>query len=203
MGNSSRFPSIDNFNMTKNLTLKEFNAQTRRKMTIHILSNDIENCKSFIKLMANEELENNDQLLEENIKTKINLFSFMNYKIYTNSDNLINEIRAKANNIFKNASQIDECSDMLLILYNVNIVKQIEDISKGLCENKFLFKSNPYLFPFIIFLSKQVLDLENLKLNFISSKIFHYKINLDTIKDFLSINKEKKIVKNNEAIEYW
>ena len=142
MGNSSRFPSIDNFNMKKNLTLKEFNAQTRRKMTMHILSNDIKDCKSFVKLMANEELEDNYQLLEKDIETKIDLFSFMNYKIYTNSNNLVEEIRAKAKNIFKNASQIDECSDMLLILDNGNIVKQIEDISKGLCEDKFLFKSN-------------------------------------------------------------
>ena len=65
------FPSINDFNMTKNLTLEKFNAQTRRKMTIHILSNNI---------VANKEIKNNYQLLEKEIEKKINLFSFMNYK---------------------------------------------------------------------------------------------------------------------------
>ena len=206
MGNSSTFPSTDNFNMTKNLTLEEFNAQTRRKMTIHILSDDIEDCKSFVKLMANEEFENNDQLLEKEIKKKINLFSFMNYKIYTDSTILIKEIIEKAHNININPSNIDECSDMLLILENENIVAQINDIWKELYEikeNKSFFRLNPYLFPFIIFLSKEDLNLENLDLNFISSKIFHYKINLDSIKKFNNINKKESQENSNEAIQYW
>ena len=163
MGNSSTFPSTDNFNMTKNLTLEEFNAQTRRKMTIHILSDDIEDCKSFVKLMANEEFENN-QLLEKEIEKKINLFSFMNYKIYTDSTILIKEIIEKAHDININPSNIDECSDVLLILENENIVAQINDIRKELYEikeNKSFFRLNPYLFPFIIFLSKEDLNLEN------------------------------------------
>ena len=206
MGNSSTFPSTDNFNMTKNLTLEEFNAQTRRKMTIHILSDDIEDCKSFVKLMANEEFENNDQLLEKEIKKKINLFSFMNYKIYTDSTILIKEIIEKAHNINKNPSEIDKFSDMLLILENENIVAQINDIRKELYEikeNKSFFRLNPYLFPFIIFLSKEDLNLENLDLNFISSKIFHYKINLDSIKKFNNINKKESQENSNEAIQYW
>ena len=207
MGNSSTFPSTDNFNITKNLTLEEFNAQTRRKMTIHILSNDIEDCKSFVKLMANEEFENNYQLLEKKIEKKINLFSFMNYKIYKNSTTLIKEIIEKAHNINKNPSDIDEFSDMLLILENENIVAQINDIRKELYEkkeNKSFFRLNPYLFPFIIFLSKEDLNLENLDLNFITSKIFHYKINLNSIEKFNDINKKKSQENSKEeAIQYW
>ena len=42
-------------------------------MTIHILSNNIEDCKSFVTLMANEEFENN-QLLEKEIEKKIIYF---------------------------------------------------------------------------------------------------------------------------------
>ena len=124
------FPSINDFNMTKNLTLEKFNAQTRRKMTIHILSNNKEDCKSFVKLMANEEIKNNYQLLEKEIEEKINLFSFMNYKIYKSSNDLIKEIIEKAHNIAENPSNIDEYSDMLLILDNENIFEQIDDIRK-------------------------------------------------------------------------
>ena len=151
------FPSINDFNMTKNLTLEKFNAQTRRKMTIHILSNKIEDCKSFVKLMANEEMQNDNQLLEKDIKIKINLFSFMNYKIYKSSNDLIKEIIEKAHNIAENPSNIDKYSDMLLILDNEKIFEQIGDIRKELYENNdntSFFESNPYLFPFIIFLSK-------------------------------------------------
>ena len=175
-------------------------------MTIHILSNDIEDCKSFVKLMSNEEFKNNYQLLEKEIEKKINLFSFMNYKIYTDSTILIKEIIEKAHNININPSNIDECSDMLLILENENIVAQINDIRKELYEkkeNKSFFRLNPYLFPFIIFLSKEDLNLENLDLNFITSKIFHYKINLDSIKKFNNINKNESHENNNEAIQYW
>ena len=151
------FPSINDFNMTKNLTLEKFNAQTRRKMTIHILSNNKEDCKSFVKLMANEEMQNDNQLLEKDIKIKINLFSFMNYKIYKSSNDLIKEIIEKAHNIAENPSNIDKYSDMLLILDNKNIFEQIDNIRKELFENNdntSFFESNPYLFPFIIFLSK-------------------------------------------------
>ena len=167
------FPSINDFNMTKNLTLEKFNAQTRRKMTIHILSNNKEDCKSFVKLMANTD-----------IKKKINLFSFMNYKIYKSSNDLIKEIIEKAHNIAENPSNIDKYSDMLLILDNEKIFEQIGDIRKELYENNdntSFFESNPYLFPFIIFLSKENLNLKNLDFNYVSSKIFQYNINLDSI----------------------
>ena len=137
MGNSSMFPSINDFNMTKNLTLEKFNAQTRRKMTIHILSNNKEDCKSFVKLMANKEIKNNYQLLEKEIEKKINLFSFMHYKIYTYSNYLIKQIIEKAHNIAQNPSNIDEYSDMLLILDNENTFEQIDDIRKELYENNY------------------------------------------------------------------
>ena len=201
------FPSINDFNMTKNLTLEKFKAQTRRKMTIHILSNNKEDCKSFVKLMANEEIKNNYQLLEEEIEKKINLFSFMNYKIYKSSNDLIKEIIEKAHNIAENPSNIDEYSDMLLILDNKNIFEQIDNIRKELFENNdntSFFESNPYLFPFIIFLSKENLNLKNLDFNYVSSKIFQYKINLDfdSIQNIHNINQKENIEKIKETNEF-
>ena len=201
MGNSSIFPSVDNFNNTKKLSLEKFNAQTQRKMTIHILSNNMEDCKSFVKLVANVDFKDGDQLLEKEIKNKINLYSFMNYKIYTDSIKLIKEIIEKTRYIDKNTSKINEFSDMLLILDNENIVKQIDNIRTEIYDKSF-FKSRPYLFPFILILSKKDLNLENLDLNSITSKIFHYKIDLSSIDYFHNTNQKEKEDKNKEASEY-
>ena len=206
MGNSSIFPSVDNFNNTKKLSLKDFDAQTQRKMTIHILSNNIEDCKSFVKLVANEEFKDGNQLLEKEIKNKINLYSFMNYKIYTDSITLIKEIIKKTRYINEKPSEINECSDMLLILDNENIDEQIDNIRTEIYDNndiKFFFKSNPYLFPFILILSKKDLNLKNLDLNSITSKIFHYKIDLSSIQNFHNTNQKENVEKNKEAFEYW
>ena len=83
---------------------------------------------------------------------------------------------------------------MLLILDNENIFEQIDDIRKELYENNYntsFFESNPYLFPFIIFLSKENLNLKNLDFNYVSSKIFQYKINLDSIQNIHNINQKE------------
>ena len=68
----------------KPYTLEQFKNETSRKMTLHILSNNKNSCISFVKILTGERniFENSDELLEKDINKKINLFSFMNYKIY-------------------------------------------------------------------------------------------------------------------------
>ena len=39
MGNNSYSKSLEDFHKSKNMTLKMFQEETKRKMTIHILSN--------------------------------------------------------------------------------------------------------------------------------------------------------------------
>ena len=102
MGNSSCFPSFEEFNATKKLSLENFKTQTKRKMTIYILSDEKEECKTFVELITNEKFKNNsDELLEKDIENKINLFSFMNYKIETDISKVLDYLIEKANNIRK------------------------------------------------------------------------------------------------------
>ena len=70
MGNNTSFSSLQNFNKSKKLTLDEFNNQTKRKLTIHLLSCDSDNCFKFIKIFTNKKIENSKDLLEINIKKK-------------------------------------------------------------------------------------------------------------------------------------
>ena len=208
MGNSLNLPSINNFYNLTNLSLEQFIEQTKRKMTIHILSDKAEDCKSFVNLITEEEINNDStQLLEINIKQKKNLFSFMNYKIYTSPDILLKEIIAKAKNISENPKSFNDYSEVLLILDNKNIIEQINNIKIELFENKtnkYFFIQKSYLYPFIIFLSDKDLNLKDL--DFVPSKTFHYKINPSIIKIFHNSKKEDKDNKNNNdkyALEYF
>ena len=82
MGNSSSFSSLDDLNITKKLSLNDFKTQIKRSMTIHILSNLKKECKTFVEIITGEKFRNDsDELLEKDIPKKINLYSFMNYKI--------------------------------------------------------------------------------------------------------------------------
>ena len=98
MGNSSSFSSLDDLNITKKLSLKDFKAQIKRSLTIHMLSNQKEECKTFVEILTREKFRNDsDELLEKDISKKINLYSFMNYKIGTDPTDIIDKIIEKAN----------------------------------------------------------------------------------------------------------
>ena len=103
MGNSSSFSSFDNFNITKTLSLDAFKAQITRKMTIYILSKQKEECKAFVEILIGEKFINDsDELLEKDITKKINLYSFMNYKIGTQPNEICDKIIEKALKISSN-----------------------------------------------------------------------------------------------------
>lgn len=57
MGNSSSFSSLDNFNVTKKLSLNDFKAQIKRKMTIYILSNQKEESKALVEMLTGEKFK--------------------------------------------------------------------------------------------------------------------------------------------------
>jgi len=70
-------------NKEEKYTLQQFKEVTKRKMTIHILCDDKQKCAKFVENLTGEEIKLfSDELLEENIKRKITLFSFINYYIY-------------------------------------------------------------------------------------------------------------------------
>ena len=122
MENNASFQTLDAFNKSKNLTLEEFQKQLPRKMTIHLLSDQPKDCKDFIKFFTTKEMKNSNKLEENMIKDKINLYSFMNYKIYEDVSLLIKEIETKANNAFKNVKSYI-FSELLIILDNDGIEK--------------------------------------------------------------------------------
>ena len=62
-------------------------------MAIHLLSNELKDCKKFIKKFTGEKMENTNKL--EDIKKKINLYSFMNYNICNDASELMDEIEEK------------------------------------------------------------------------------------------------------------
>ena len=93
MGNSSSFSSLDNFNVTKKLSLNDFKAQIKRKMTIYILSNQKEESKALVEMLTGEKFrDESDELLEKDITKKNDLYSFMNYKVGTQPNDIIDKI---------------------------------------------------------------------------------------------------------------
>ena len=200
MGNSSCFPSFEEFNATKKLSLENFKIQTKRKMTIYILSDEKKECKTFVELITNEKFKSNsDELLEKDIEKKINLFSFMNYKIETNITKVMDDLIKKANDISSHPlSNQYIFSELLLLFDNKNINEQINIIKAKFfmdIRNKIFFKEKPYLLPFIIILSNKDFELEG----FLASKTFQFRINPENIinifKESLKMNSNMKINK--------
>ena len=195
MGNNS--PSLDKYNNTKKITLEKFQEQTKRKMTIHILSNTFDDCIKFIELFTNEKVEeNSEELLEKNIKKKLNLYSFMNYKIYKNAINLTDKIEKKIDNVVKQPKEAIY-SEVIIILDNKDIETQINEIRKKFKKNEVMC-TNQYFIPFLIIISPQQINLKG----FFKSKTFHYKITFDDIFNYyLKIKEKKEKERNNEKIE--
>ena len=187
MGGSSSSNKPKEFN--------DFKKQLSRKMTVHLLSNKEEDCIKFIKIFTNKEISNSSkELLEESIKEKINLYSFMNYKIYTDTSKLINEIKNKVEEIQINPkSKSSVFSEVIIILNNDQIIKQINELEK----NEDFMELELYFIPFILIISPN--EKINLK-NFLSSKTFQYKITLENINNFTENIKEGNIVEIEEDL---
>ena len=71
-------------------------------MTIHLLSYDPNNCIKFIGFFINEKKENSKDLLEININKKVNLYSFMNFKIYEDASKFMEVIEKKCEFAYNN-----------------------------------------------------------------------------------------------------
>ena len=170
---------------------EEFEKQLPRKMAIHLLSNTPEECKKFIKICTNIDIKGEDKL--EKIEKKINLFSFMNYKIYDDASKLMTEIEK----IIKNDREKEKSifSEVLIVLDNPNLEKQINEIRSKFKKNPYMKKFSYYV-PFLIIISPQEkIDIKD----FLSSKTFHYKI---TLKDISSILKGKNQKIEEETSEF-
>ena len=151
-----------------------------RKITIHVLSNDRKDCISFVENLTGQKFpELSNELKEENIKDKLNLFSFMNYKIYNSEKVIMEIIKEKSSFIYHNPKSSEKIySEIVVVLNNDEINKQIETIKKEINEipfddeDNYLF-INPYYIPFLIFLSPNNLDLQHYYLQ----KLFNIKLN--------------------------
>ena len=196
MGNSSSFSTFDDFNITKKLSLDNFKKLITRNMTIHMISNQKEECKALVEMITGEKFKNNsDQLLEKEIEKKINLFSFMNYKLGNNTSDIIDKIIEKAEKISSNPISNQYNFSELIILFdnksdNDNIINNFNIIRHKFLEDmnhKIFFLEKSYFIPFIIILSSKDLILKE----FIPSKIFQYKIDLEDILHVLQSQNDK------------
>ena len=174
-------------------SLEKFQKETSKKMTIHILSNKKEDCIELIEFLTKENIQNNSlELLEKNIQKKVNLYSFMNYKIYENASTL-NEKIAKIVENESNNPQNKKFSEVVIILNNDKINEQIKYLRK----NDVFNSTEHYYIPFLIIISPDQLDLKG----FIGLKTFQYKTNLKGIRNFFGKQKKEKEEKEKEEKE--
>ena len=178
-------------------TLAQFQKdETPRKMKIHILSDNKQDCISLVKFFTNEKFpESSDELLEKNIKNKVNLYSFIDYKVYNEPNSLMKNIKELSHSISKYPKTLMVFSEVILILNNERIIEQIGTIRNEI-ENDDILSNKDYFIPFIIILSPNDLNLEG----FIPLKTFQYRISL---KDILSFGNTKKNENNLIVSEFF
>lgn len=160
--------------------LDEFQKEIPRKMTLHILSNNRDICVLFIEFLTNEKLiDGSNELLEKQIIKKLNLFSFMNYKIYTKASQLMKSIIQVIINDKKNLAPDSPIkstySEVVIIIDNSDIKEQIEEIKHTINMEDNLNLKQEYYCPFFLIISPKELDLKG----FI--KTYQYNINLENI----------------------
>ena len=202
MGNSSAQTLED----VECLSLEQFKNKknTPRKMTIHVLSSSKINCIDFVEYLTLKKIpENSYELLEKNIQKKLTLFSFMNYKMYDSAKDIMKAIKDKSERLITNQNSEEVYSEVVVVLDNKDINKQIEIIYKEINDkpmkingNEIVLSDNPYYIPFLIFLSYNNLELSK----FIRSKTFQYKITLEDILKF-KIDLEKLYKEKDKKIE--
>ena len=182
-----------------NYKIQEFEQRTKRKMTIHILSSKRKDCISFVEFLTGEKFPSySNELLEKNIKKKVNLYSFMNYKIYAYPQVMMKAIKEKGELDFKNLhsqeNKESNFSEVVVVIDNENIKDQIDEISKELDDENNKIFYHDYYVPFTIIISPKDICLKNFK----NKKTFQYKINLKDILDILKIDNGEHLVYQNE-----
>ena len=146
-------------------------------MTIHVLSNKKEDCIFFVESLTGEKLAQfSDELLEKNIKKKLKLFSFMNYKLYDSPNLIMEKIKEKSKFMDENPKSDVIFSEVIIVLDNEEITQQIEIIKEEIFNDPILSMQS-FFNPFIIYLSPHDLDLTD----FIPSKTFQYRCHLKDI----------------------
>ena len=168
-GKSSTSSKQEDYNPIK-LGLEKFQKETPRKMTCHILSNKKDDCIKFIEFFTKEKILG-DELKEENIEKKINLYSFMNYKVYEDVYELMDQIKEKIKFVSENpTSKKAIYSEVIIILENECINDDLDCIRNFFKKEKI----DSYYIPFLLIISPKKIDLNS----FEPSKTFHYKFTL-------------------------
>ena len=181
----------DNKNNSKEKDyIEEFRETLPRKMNVHVLSDNLKDCIAFVEYLTKEKFPlNSNQLLETDIFKKINLYSFMNYKIYESPDPIISDIKAKSKQIETTPlSNKYNYSEVIIILDNNKIKDYIKKLKIQILKDDVL--SEDYYNPFVIVLSSSNLELNDLN----PSKTFQYRTCLQKLLDF---DKPKKEINND------
>ncbi len=156
-------------------------------MTLHILSDKEKDCISLVEFLTKEKFPYSKELLEKNIKNKVSLYSYMNYKIYKNALYMTKEMVKKC----RSAQDKDKniiFSEVIIIIDNESIYDQIVEIKKIFEDDDNYLMINEYNLPFILIISPRRLDLKG----FSKTKTFQYEIYLEDILNFnVEFKKEK------------
>ena len=182
--------SIQNEINDNEFDLEEFKKRIPNKMTIHILSKKRKDCISLVEFLAAEKFpDDRNELKEEDIHNKKNLYCFMNYKVYTEASDMMDSIVKKAQLAKKNGK-----SEKILFYSETIIIIESKDINAHIKEIKRVIKKkipivNTYYVPFVIIVStEEKLDLKG----FDKTKTFQYFIKLDDILDYKNYSKNNR-----------
>ena len=181
----------DNENNSKEKDyIEEFRETLPRKMNVHVLSDNLKDCIAFVEYLTKEKFPlNSNQLLETDIFKKINLYSFMNYKIYESPDSIISDIKAKSKQIETTpVSNKYNYSEVIIILDNNKIKDYIKKLKIQILKDDIF--STDYYYPFVIVLSSSNLELNDLN----PSKTFQFRTCLQKLLEF---DKPKKEINND------
>ena len=210
--------SLSPLNRVECYTLEQFQGlqnNTGRIITIHVLSDNKKNGILLVEKLTGEKFQNDsNELLEKYMIKKIYLFSFMNYKIYDDPQNLMKIIKQRSketyvNSDFKgkknNSIEKKSFAEIVIILDNTKINDQIDLIKKEI-KNDPILRKRYYYSPFFIILSPYNLE----KVELIPSKTFYYKTTMedllngiknqnDIIKQEIQVNEKKSniLIKND------
>ena len=129
MNNKNSDFVIKEINKNNNLKENQFDKETPRKMTLHILSDKEKDCISLVEFLTKEKFPNSKELLEKNIKNKVNLYFYMNYKIYKNASYMMKEMVKKCR-LAQDKDKNIIFSEVIIIIDNESIYDQIKEIQK-------------------------------------------------------------------------
>ena len=189
---------LDEINDKRSMDLVQFNKATPRKMTIHILSDKRKDGISLVEFLTNTKFPYSNELNEVDIKPKINLYSFINYKVYEKTSKMMNSI-IKKGNLDQKGEAKNSFSEVIIIIDNENIYHQIDEIRDIINSNdddsddddsdddNNILSQNYYI-PFILIISPRELNLKGFPI----LKTFQYKIYLYEIIELKNNNQKEK-----------